>query len=523
MSQTEPEPAVAPAAAGTTPSTTSTATAAATATPMLRLLGDLGSWTLGEPLTAGEGEVLVQVRLDALDELLVTLGADGVRALIAVLRHARPVRDADGKPQLELPGYSGAWLRETVGLSERSAYRASNALRDAGLLTTASLDDTRGAAGGQRAILSGLVGLPGGGAGVRPTRRGRAAGSAVSTNVRNRSLASVPDGSAVSTDPQNRDENPQVSALSTDCRKGLSTTRSSRSSSQEERPSESSSEPARRRASPTPAGSELASMCAAPTLFALQRSLERTEQAAPGSLAAALRAVTAVRSEPAERLVRALRLSMAVPAVTAVADFLALVLSADPTEIVGDTGGGAGHVVALLRSARVAIPSGQDPSTLLARVVASVVAGLDSEVKSWPRWLASGLSRPCESWGQTASHDRLREVLDRVWREELLADASSHSDQAHDVATTPPPPGPDQNGASPSPEPSAEGSAGVPAAPVEEPAGWPGPELVEEHLAAAIATQPYYAKLGLVQVRAKERVARGLVAEYLRAGGQGPM
>lgn len=469
------------------------ASASAGAEPMMRIFGDLGAWTLGQPLVAGSGAVVVQLGLDALEELVVALGVEGVRALRAVLRHATPVSE-DGVLRLALPGYSGAWLREELGLSERLAYRASAALQEAGLIVTTSLPGARGAAGTQRAVLSPLVGVPGGAPSERSTKRGRgrasARGSAVSTRARNREQSSISDALAVSTKARNRDENPQVSAVSTTAQNRLSTGLSS--STKEGRKSFPTSDP--NEAPEVTADSDALALSDAPSLWALQRALRNVEDRQPGALLSTLRPIVADRAAEAAQLARTLRMRGDEPPSTQVASWLVGVLTADPTDVL-DNPGAAGAVFTGLRAAGVVVPRRLPPAAALARIAIGVTAGLDAKVSDWRRWMASALKRQAGDWGQTETPRRLAVVLNAAWRQDLsdedpssptLADADSRA--APGVEDAPP---------------DDHGDAALP------------DELVAEHLEAAVKAHPLYSHRAVGKVAANPPLAREVVRAYL--------
>lgn len=468
------------------------------ADPMVRLLGDLGSWSLGEPIAAGDGEVMVQLKLEALDELLVTLGADGLRALIAVLRHATPVRDEQGRARLELPGYSGAWLREQVGLSERSAYRASAALQDAGLMTTASLPGVRGSQGKQRAVLTGLVGLPGGKDGLVETRRGRRPGSTISTNRRNGRR----DGSAVSTDLRKGEPDPQVNTVSTEAQNGVSTPTSS--SEVGRISSLPSTDDTADGLAPAAGPAEVSALCGqAPSWFALHQRLTEVEAGSPGTLEELLRPVMLTRSSECGLLARALQLPDGPAMAHRVAHWLSTVLLAHPADL-GTTAGAAGAVQAQLERAGVVFPRKDAPSPpqMLARTAVATLAGLDGKVASWPGWLASAQRKPATSWSSTATPTAVQMVLDGLYTGTVGPAALSSSDLVTQGSTA----------AACETQPTTRG----PDTTVEL-----TDDEVAEHLPAAVrAAGPFYSDRGLSWVAAKPSLARALVDDYLGASAR---
>jgi hypothetical protein len=543
--------------------------ASAAAAPTLRLFGDLGSWTLGQPLVTGSGDVVVQLDLAALDDLLVTLGADGLRSLIVVLRHATPVVGEDGF-HLELPGFSAGWLRSKLPLSHKASFTASRVLQDSGLLMTASLPGARGAAGGQRAVLTGLVAAGGTTADITPIRRGRRAlaGSAkastgtsvqptsVLQDLENREREGGVRTSAESANMPNPPGNPQVSAVLPEPRNRSSTARSSRS--QVDRRSSTSAEevppaaapPAETRADPSGTGgvpasasgpAEASMLSAAPSLWALQDRLAGLREQQPRALVDAVRAVFATRPLEARRLAAALNLpGDDTPAGRVTAWFID-VLTANPIEL-RELPGSAGSVFARLRDAGVVVPTKVAPVDVLVRVAVSACAGLDGDVADWRRWLASAMKRPATNWGVTDTPKAIRIVLDLAWRAELAAPrqiedftrGADHRSAEAPVAAlarsagtggpaglgtilseaTPPapvrPPGPPYRPASGAAPPAATRPL------------LPRPEAIlpftdeppDELLAAAVAAVPFFTRMGLAKVASRPHLRAACLEQY---------
>lgn len=370
--------------------------------PRLRLLGDLGSWALGEPMSAGSGQILAQVSLEYLDELLVTLDRDGLRALIAVLRNARHTSDERGRPCLELPEYSGEWLRRHVGLSKTAAYRAAAALRDAGLVQTASMPGVRGSAGKQRAVVSHLVGLPGGLEPGATTRRGRRRGA----------LSQVP-GERQSVDPSTLSQNTgkgqasaQVTTVSQDPGNGSSTGVVVKSGV--ELLSSLSMTP------PVPAAPEVQMVSAtARSWRELRERLAALSAEDPDLLPSAVRPLISARASEAARLSHTLKLPGSGTHADRVTRWLCSILTAEVT--VEDRPGLAGGVLADLHRAGVAQKrdlAKTDIGDLMTRVVVASTVGLDSHVEKWKGWLYDGLGKPAAQWGETSCLTELRDILD---------------------------------------------------------------------------------------------------------------
>ena len=474
--------------------------------PVMRLFGELGSWAPGGPLTDGSGEVTALIGLTQLDELLVTLGGDGLRSLIAVLRHAVPTRTPAGTIRMELVGFSGSWLQEHVpGLSRNAAYRSAAALQEAGLLNVTSLEGARGAAGKQRAVLSrrlgeasGLEDLPG------PTKRGRRSpGLALYAKVGNRGS----DGFPLSGKPGNSPENLQVSAVSRD--RETVDLELSTPLVVKEVVKTSTTEPlgpvstALRAAEPGPSNPVApAILGGAPNLFALQRALHRIEQQHPEATAAHLRRLLSPQAGPAARLVVALQLPGEHPASTKLAQWLAGLLGVDLLEMRNEPGS-VGALISALRARRITVPA-LAPELLVLRLLTTVTAGLDSQVKSWTAWLASGLKKDPVEWAETPTATAVAKICAAIWAETLTGDVLLPI-----TAVTSP-----RGWAAPTASEVAPHSPGQKVE-LDAPNGEQDAEPVDlTQLAIAVADHPYYASWGAERVSSMPRLARELIAMY---------
>jgi hypothetical protein len=530
--------------------------------PMLRMFGEIASWSLGQPLAAGSDDPLIQARRSGIDALVRNLGGDGFRALLAILDHALPVRHEDGTAHLELPGYSAKWLQENVpGLGTRASYRVSNLLQDYGLIVTSAMPGARGSEGKQRAIVSpSVIGLADDVDDVIPIRRsgGRRPRTTSSTEPQTRAVGVI-DTSAntsSSTDAQtgehdqfagpskvsSRDALPQVSTHPTVPRTGAP---SSESGSPSSLPSEDDAEASpgvneMRFLLPKAADGTPSDHLGITSWARLRDALNEVERNRPGALAAALQPIFRPVAGNAGALAKTLGLPEDGdrPVSDRVARYVAAVLLSH--------GGRTSSVWATLANAKVHIPADAPVEQMAPRLLASICAGMDTKVSSWVRWLASALRKPVSEWTHTTTADALRRVLGELLTPDSPAPESTPtsagpayqdspaSSTSHEPAESTPEDtsldaGPRRTLVLPemprvsdadTRRPAGQGAPPRPAKATTPPPSSGLPPEIEEHLVAAVAwggEENAISRKGIEALRERPGMARALVATYLEA------
>jgi len=149
------------------------------------------------------GERVVEFTLTELARLVGALGGDGMTALVAYLQVLRRETAADGHQILVVEQFSAGWLQERAGLSRTRALNAQRSLVASGLLDPMVSAPGVGARGHQRGLLnSALVAVPGcapgDDAGLRRNRSGGPPGASTRAGVGGRARPLWPAASQVS-------------------------------------------------------------------------------------------------------------------------------------------------------------------------------------------------------------------------------------------------------------------------------------------------------------------------------------
>lgn len=363
--------------------------------PRMQIMADLGTWTFGQPIAAGSGRAKVLADIEDLARVVAELGVAGFQAFAAVVQHAQPAQDPEGNMRLELPGYSGAWLMEHAGLRRNEAYKASKALRAAGLVTVTSMPGARGAEGRQMAVVTNLVGISASTDDLVETKRGRRDSTTVPRSVSRKVGNRESDALPPSQDPGNRGEFPQVNTVSPKAgnrpSKVVSQVDSSTSLPSDDLAALGVDQQVGKQTERW-AAEEMGLLCPGYAAFAeLREALWSIERTSPGSVKAMLTPITMRRASEAGAVVRALALEGEDPVAVRCAGYLAEVLLSY----------GGSNAPVWQRLDTVKIFTDVAPTEVKApRLVASVLVGFDSAVKDWKRWLSKGTRSSITRWGQ---------------------------------------------------------------------------------------------------------------------------